>query len=193
MTLLRTTLANSLIIGGLAMIAQATASPRTVCFNLKFSDARYNCPAPGTAGALRGCQAGSDVDAVGHQIELWDKDDNRPDGLIGTWYIGGEGTQCATFEWENSPASAGKPNPDVYMRYINRVNRTGFANYLFAVAVKTDGSPHPAQPGAMASQATLTATSPGTARQEQHATCFLRVLFYQLEMLRRSGHVESWH
>ena len=48
----------------------ATAAPRTVCFSLKFADGRYNCPAPGT-GALRGCQSGSDVDAVGHEVELW--------------------------------------------------------------------------------------------------------------------------
>jgi hypothetical protein len=125
-----------------ALVSPADAAQRTVCFNLKFADARYNCPAPGT-GVLRGCQSGADVDAIGHQIELWDKDNGRPDVLIGAWYIGGAGTQCASFEWEGLPASAGKPNPDVYMRYINRVNRTGYSNYISVQAVQTDGSPHP--------------------------------------------------
>lgn len=141
-TISRIALVGFFTMGAIAIAAEATAAPRTVCFNLKFADARYNCPAPG-AGVLRGCQAGSDVDAVGHQFELWDKDNNRPDALIGTWYIGSTGTQCATFEWEGAPPSAGKPNPDVYMRYINRVNRTGYSNYIFVQAVQTDGSPHP--------------------------------------------------
>ncbi|MBB3457225.1 hypothetical protein FHT86_005543 [Rhizobium sp. BK313] len=121
----------------------ATAAPRTVCFNLRFADDRNNCPAPAN-GVLRGCQAGSDVDAIGHQIELWDKDQNSPDDLIGTWYVNGGGTQCATFEWERSAASLGEHDPDVYMRYINRVNQTGFSNYVFVQVVRRDGGAHPA-------------------------------------------------
>jgi len=130
------------VAAALGCAAEAAAAPRTVCFALKFADARYNCPANG-AGVLRGCQSGSDVDAVGHQVELWDKDDLSDDDLIGTWYIAGPGTQCITFEWENSPASRGEANPDLYLRYINRVNRTGFSNYVFVEAVRTDGSAHP--------------------------------------------------
>src|SRR5262245_19248551 len=94
-----------------ALATPANSAQRNVCFNLKFADARYNWPAP-NVGVLRGCQSGADMDAVGHQIELWDKDNSRPDALIGAWYIGGTGTQCASFEWEGSPASAGKANPN---------------------------------------------------------------------------------
>jgi hypothetical protein len=126
----------------MTMAAEAIAAPREVCFSLKFADGRYNCPNPGTS-VLRGCQAGSDVDAIGHQVELWDKDDDSPDDLIGTWYIGGPGTQCITFEWENAPVSAGEPNPDIFLRYINRINRTGYSNYIYTEAVRTDGSAHP--------------------------------------------------
>jgi hypothetical protein len=129
------------VVGVTAFAGDALAATRTVCFNLKFADARSNCPGPGP-GVLRACQAGSDVDAVGHQYELGDKNADRPDRRIGTWYIGGAGTRCVTFEWEGSPVSAGKANPDVYMRYINRVNRTGYSNYIFVEAVQTDGSPH---------------------------------------------------
>jgi hypothetical protein len=131
------------MVAALAFPAETAAAPRTVCYALRFADARYNCPSTG-AGVLRGCQPGSDVDAVGHQIEVWDKDDDSPDDLIGTWHIGGTGTRCVTFEWENSPVSAGEPNPDVYLRYINRVNRTSYSNYVFVEAVRTDGSAHPA-------------------------------------------------
>lgn len=128
--------------GVLAFASEAAAATRTVCFALKFADARYNCPSSGP-GVLRGCQNGSDVDAVGHQVELWDKDAFSDDDLIGTWYIAGGGTQCITFEWETSPASLSEPNPDPYLRYINRANRTGFSNYVFVEAVRTDGGAHP--------------------------------------------------
>ena len=52
----------------------------------------------------------------------------------GKWVIPGSGRVCATFEWENSPGDydQGEDNPDVYVRYINRVNRIGYLNYIFA-------------------------------------------------------------
>jgi hypothetical protein len=120
-----------------------SARERTVCFHLKFADARFNCPTSSEAGALRPCNPGGYSDAVGHQVQLWDKDANSPDDLIGTWYIAGGGTQCITFEWENAGSSKGEPDPDTYLRYINIVNRSGYQNYIQVKAVTTDGSDHP--------------------------------------------------
>jgi len=122
--------------------ASAEAAPRTVCFRLQFADERYNCAEASETGARRPCNSGGHVDAVGHQVELWDKDDASDDEYIGTWYIAGGGTQCITFEWENAPYSKGEPDPDLYLRYINIVNRTGYTNYIRVKAVQTDGSPH---------------------------------------------------
>src|SRR5262249_23489894 len=111
-------------------VGSAWAAERTVCFHLELADGRYNCPAPSEAGARRACNAGGYSDAVGHQVELWDKDWSSDDEYIGTWYLGGGGTQCITFEWENASYSKGEANPDLYLRYINVVNRTGYANYI---------------------------------------------------------------
>ena len=122
-------------------VSGAFTAERTVCFHLQFADSRYNSPDSTEVGARRPRSA-TFSDAVGHQIELWDKDQNSDDDYIGTWYISAGGTQCVTFEWENSPASKGEPNPDVYLRYINTVNRTGFTNYITVKAVTTDGSDH---------------------------------------------------
>lgn len=119
----------------------AAAATRTVCFRLQLADARYNCAATSESGARRGCNSGGYVDAVGHQVELWDKDDSDDD-YIGTWYISAGGTQCITFEWENASYSKGEPNPDLYLRYINIVNKTGYSNYIRVKAVNTDGSDH---------------------------------------------------
>ena len=132
----------------IAMMLIATASvhaeSRTVCFRLKLADDRYNCPAASEAGARRACAKGSSVDAVGHQVELWDKDWTSDDERIGTWYIGGGGTQCIDFEWERADYAKGEINPDLYLRYINVVNRTGYSNYVRVKAVTTDGNDHPA-------------------------------------------------
>lgn len=124
-------------------VSVSFAAGRTVCFHLQFADGRYNSPDSTEAGALRPRSA-TFTDAVGHQVELWDKDQNSDDDYIGTWFISAGGSQCIAFEWENSPASKGEPNPDVYMRYINTVNRTGFSNYITVKAVTTDGADHPA-------------------------------------------------
>jgi hypothetical protein len=121
----------------------AGAAPRTVWFRLQLADDRYNCAAASETGARRPCNKGGYVDAVGHQVELWDKDDLSDDEYIGTWYIAGPGTQCITFEWENAPYSKGEPDPDLYLRYINVVNRSGYVNYVRVRAVRTDGSSHP--------------------------------------------------
>ncbi len=122
----------------------ATAAERTVCFHLQLADDRYNCAGTTEAGARRPCDKGNYVDAVGHQIEFWDKNNNRDDEYIGTWYLTAGGTQCATFEWENAGYSKGKSNPDVYLRYINVVNRSGYSNYITLKAVDTDGNDRPA-------------------------------------------------
>jgi hypothetical protein len=117
------------------------AAERTVCFHLQFADERYNCAEPAEAGSRRPCNPAGYSDAVGHQVELWDKDDSD-DEYIGTWYIGGAGTQCITFEWENADYSKGEANPDLYLRYINIANRTGYSNYITVKAVTTGGGDH---------------------------------------------------
>ena len=125
-----------------AAMAPLWAAPRTVCFRLKLRDDRWNCSTSGESGARRPCNQGGYVAAEGHQYQLWDKDNSSDDEYIGTWHVGGPGTRCATFEWENASYSKGESHPDVYMRYINRVNRTGYSNYVRVRAVDTDGSSH---------------------------------------------------
>jgi hypothetical protein len=120
----------------------AEAADRTVCFHLQLRDDRNNCPASGTTGALRPCNPGGYADGVGHQIELWDKDTASADEKVGTWYVGGSGRQCVTFAWEGAAYHNGEADPDLYIRYINLVNRTGYSNYIHVRAVQNDGSAH---------------------------------------------------
>ena len=127
-----------------AVSQTAAAADRTVCYQLQLRDDRNSCPTASTTGARRACNPGGYTDAVGHQIELWDKDFGSDDELIGTWYIGGGGRRCITFPWEGQSYHKGEANPDVYVRYINLANRTGYANYIRVRAVQTDGSTHPA-------------------------------------------------
>ena len=129
-----------LAILGLFIATDAFAAQREVCFRLQFRDDRFNCAEASETGARRACHPGSYSDLVGHQVELWDKDWEGDDELIGTWYVGSGGTQCITFEWENAAASKGEANPDLYLRYINRVNRTGYSNYVSVRGVNTDNS-----------------------------------------------------
>ena len=117
----------------------AGAATRTVCFELKIADNRTSCPTTTTTGAKRGCSPGNNIDAVGHVFELWDKDTDGVDEYIGKWAISGSGRRCATFEWENSSYDLGEANPDVYVKYINRVNRS-VGGSIYVQAVDTDGS-----------------------------------------------------
>jgi hypothetical protein len=66
---------------------------------------------------------------------------SAPDEYIGKWVISGSGRRCATFEWENSEDDydLGEDNPDVYVRYINRVNRTT-GGAIYVQGVDADGS-----------------------------------------------------
>lgn len=133
--------------GACVLLASATpawSAQRTVCFQLKLADDRTNCATTSETGNRRGCNRGGLVDAVGHQYQLWDKDSDGNDELIGTWYIGGAGRRCTSFAWEGTPYHKGEANPDVYIRYINQVNRTGYSNYVRVKAVRTNGSDHPA-------------------------------------------------
>lgn len=116
------------------------AAQRNVCFRMQLRDDRTNCAESSETGAQRACNPGGYVDMVGHQVELWDKDWSGADEYIGTWYIGGGGTQCIRFEWENAGYSNGETHPDLYLRYINRVNRTGYSNYIYVRGVNTDNS-----------------------------------------------------
>lgn len=118
----------------------AAAAERNVCFRLQLRDERVQCADTSEAGARRGCNSGGYVDMVGHQIEVWDKDWEGDDEYIGTWYIGGGGSQCVAFEWENSDYDKGEANPDLYLRYVNKVNRTGYSHYVEVRGVNTDNS-----------------------------------------------------
>lgn len=137
----RAVAALSIVLGLLATVGFAES--RLVCFRIQLRDDRVNCATPGETGARRACDQGSYVDMVGHQIELWDKDTGSTDELVGTWYIGGAGSQCISFEWENAQYSKGEPDPDLYLRYVNVVNRTQYSNFIRVKAVDTDGSNHP--------------------------------------------------
>lgn len=133
----------ALSLAGLALVAghAALGATRTVCYELKFADARTNCATTTTTGNERGCSPGSNIDAAGHVVELWDKDDDGNDELIGKW-AASAGRGCATFEWENAAYSLGEANPDVYAKYVNRVNRVE-ADGIYVQAVDTDGSDLP--------------------------------------------------
>lgn len=120
-----------------------SAAQRTVCYRVRLADERTNCATPSEAGARRACNAGGYNDTVGHYIELWDKDWSSSDEKIGTWYINGSGTRCASFEWEGASYSKGEWNPDVYLKYINKVRKTGTSGSVTVTAVDTNGSSHP--------------------------------------------------
>ena len=139
-TVTRVTGSTLLALVALSVTIDAMAAQRTVCFRLQLRDDRTNCALASETGARRPCNPGGYVDMVGHQVELWDKDWSGDDEYVGTWYIGGGGTQCISFEWENADYSKGEPNPDLYLRYINRVNRTGYSNYVYVRGVNTDNS-----------------------------------------------------
>lgn len=119
---------------------EAWAAPRDVCFRLQLRDDRFNCAEASETGARRACNPGGHADMVGHQVELWDKDWASADEYVGTWYIGGTGTQCIGLEWENADYARGEQHPDLYLRYVNRVNRAGYVNYVHVRGVNTDGS-----------------------------------------------------
>ena len=124
--------------------AEAWSATRTVCFRFQLADERTNCATSSATGAQRACNPGGYVDAVGHLYEVWDKDFSGSDEYIGTWRVDGPGRRCVTFEWENASYSKGETHPDIYLRYINKVQRTGSSNNITITAVKTNGSSHPA-------------------------------------------------
>lgn len=109
--------------GALLTSTVALAAPRTVCFKMKIRDDRFACPDVGTTGAKRACnKTGLYSYYVGGRYELWDKDrgSSANDEFIGSWTLGGEGTRCVTFEWENASYSKGEANPDVYVRLTHK-------------------------------------------------------------------------
>lgn len=107
-----------------ACLSSAQAADRTVCFNIQFRDMRFDCPLAGTPGARRPCSQNGTNWPVGQWVELWDKDWNNGDDLIGTWVIGGEGRQCITFPWEGRSYQQGEENPDLYLKLLGRASST---------------------------------------------------------------------
>ena len=98
----------------------ASSAEREVCYHMRFNDSREACPARNELGARRGCKNGETVGARGHFIELWDKNDVSADVWIGTFLVELNGENCVTFEWDKHH---NKTNPDVYLRYINKVQK----------------------------------------------------------------------
>jgi hypothetical protein len=113
------------------------AATRTVCFELSLADDRIRCPVVGTIGAVRPCNPGGTVNAVGHVYELWDKDSDGKDDFLGEFVVGGEGRRCATFTWTQNG------NPDVYLKYMNQVSAIGHPE-RDVIAVETGGGSLPA-------------------------------------------------
>ena len=121
----------------LALLFQAgaaQAATRTICYDLLFKDERTDCPTSADAGVRRACQEndynftsapdGTYTHPVGSHIEIWDRDWNSDDEYIGTWYIGGTGTRCVTFEWEGASYSKGEANPDIYIKWKSKTQAT---------------------------------------------------------------------
>jgi len=134
----------TVIAAALMMTSSAAfGANRTVCFELKIHDERDKCPTVGTIAARRGCNPGGDASTKGHFYELWDKDsgDSSNDEYIGTWWRGGTGVRCASFEWENANYANGEDDPDVYLTYYNTVSAG--TNGITITGVKGDGSSYP--------------------------------------------------
>jgi hypothetical protein len=122
-------------------LSAAIAATRTVCVHLAYNDDRVDCPAPGTTGARYTCQpANGWSTALGHTLELWDKDPTGGDEFIGYFVTGRTpgSASCFAFEWENASYSLGEANPDVYIRY--RYEASGQANGLFVQAQDENGN-----------------------------------------------------
>jgi hypothetical protein len=125
-----------------AFYGVASAATRTVCLELRFKDNRNSaqCATTGETGNLRGCSPGNDMNHRGAILELWDKDSDGSDEMIGRFSYWHDGGTCWTFEWENSSAAQGEANPDVYAKWVNEV--FGPQNSRSAVAKRQDGSSH---------------------------------------------------
>lgn len=141
MTMKRLTFA-ALIVA--TMIGSAEAAPRRVCFELRFKDDRSsnNCATSLETGNRRGCSNGEDLNHMGAVVELWDKDPDGSDELIGRWVYQYTGGTCAEFEWDNNSTANAEheANPDVYVRYVNEVR--DLANTRSVIAVTSDGGAH---------------------------------------------------
>lgn len=133
------TISSTVLLSAL-LAGSAHAATRTVCWQLGLRDTRINCPAPGTPGAKATCAPASGyTDAVGHRVQLWDKDRDGTDELIGTWVGTSPGVQCGTFEWENARYSRGEANPDVYIRYTNEARSITGTGSIVAARTGTGG------------------------------------------------------
>lgn len=118
----------------------AAAATRTVCWQMRFVDERIGCPTSSMAGAQRACRHDAGYSRpVGHYVELWDYDSDDTDEYIGTWVLSDDSETCATFEWEGESYSTTEADPDVYVKYINRVRKIGCSECLHVDGVDGDG------------------------------------------------------
>lgn len=139
-------LLSSSVLCFVAFSSVAEAATRTICMNLEFRDVREDAPDYGDTGSRRGIHpTGGYSDAVGHRVELWDKDgsSSSSDEFIAVATLNSEGTNCFSFEWENAPYSKGESDPDIYIRYINEVRHTTCTSCAVVTGITDSGSPHP--------------------------------------------------
>jgi len=122
----------------------ASAATRTVCLELSFLDNRdhANCATIFEPGNFRGCMNGDFLPHVGAVIELWDKDPDGSDELIGRFLKQSTGQSCWAFEWDSNSSANGEheANPDVYAVWVNEVRNTGNNRSVFAR--QANGSAH---------------------------------------------------
>ena len=67
----------------------ASAATRTVCLELRFKDNRNpaQCALTTATGNQRGCSPGNDMNHRGAILELWDKDSDGSDEMIGRFFL----------------------------------------------------------------------------------------------------------
>jgi hypothetical protein len=122
----------------------AFAATRTICADIKFIDNRSsaNCATTSETANLRGCSPGNNVEHVGFDLELWDKDADGTDELIVTSNYPFAGGTCWTFEWDNNASANAEheANPDVYVSHNGYVSDTG--RNRFVRAVDPNGNNH---------------------------------------------------
>lgn len=107
------------------------ASPRTVCFELGFRDARTRCPGAtgvATGGARRMCNPGGFSYAINQAFELWSKNASGNDDFLGEWATTGAGETCVDFDWAlpGNPSLYIRALPDIYAYPLRIVAQRNF-------------------------------------------------------------------
>jgi len=135
-------------LGSLAVFCfapRAAAAPQTryVCFDMrvKYESTLDNCPLDSSDGVRRPCAPGDWAAAVGHRVEIWDKDPGGVgDHRLATTTIGGSGLFCTTIFWD--PVAEGEADPDLFLKMPLEVRSTTDVGATLR-AVRNDGTDYP--------------------------------------------------